>query len=85
MAPALGGVGLTDYIKVPGTGSPGDYDMVAQLIIQLKAVGFTLLWSGVGSFILYKLVDLVIGLRVKKDAELEGLDITSHGERAYNP
>ena len=45
---------------------------------------FTLFWSGFGSFILYKLVDLVIGLRVRKDAEMEGLDITSHGERAYN-
>ena len=84
VAPFLGGVGLTDYTKVPGTGAPGDYDMIAQLVIQAKTVGFTLLWSGVGSFILYKLVDLVIGLRVKKDEEMEGLDITSHGERAYN-
>jgi Amt family ammonium transporter len=84
VAPYLGGVGLTDYTKVPGTGAPGDYDMLAQVLIQAKTVGFTLLWSGVGSFILYKLVDLVIGLRVKKDAEMEGLDITSHGERAYN-
>jgi Amt family ammonium transporter len=85
VAPALGGVGLTDYVKNPGSGAPGDYDMIAQFIIQLKTVGFTLFWSGVGSLILYKLVDLVFGLRVKKDAEMEGLDITSHGERAYNP
>jgi Amt family ammonium transporter len=84
VAPALGGVGLTDYMKNPGSASPGDYDMVAQVITQLKTVSFTLLWSGIGSFILYKLVDLVIGLRVSKDAEMEGLDITSHGERAYN-
>ncbi len=59
--------------------------MLAQVLIQAKTVGFTLLWSGVGSFILYQLVDLVIGLRVKKDEEMEGLDIASHGERAYNP
>jgi Amt family ammonium transporter len=85
VAPALGGVGLTDYAKNPGSASPGDYDMIAQLLTQMKAVGFTLVWSGVGSLILYKIVDLVMGLRVKKDAEMEGLDITSHGERAYNP
>ena len=51
---------------------------------QLKAVGFTILWSGVGSAILYKLVDLTIGLRVTQDEEREGLDIADHGERAYN-
>jgi Amt family ammonium transporter len=45
---------------------------------------FTLLWSGIGSAILYKFVDLIIGLRATKQAELEGLDITDHGERAYN-
>jgi Amt family ammonium transporter len=44
----------------------------------------TLLWSGIGSAILYKLVDLIVGLRVPVDAEREGLDITDHGERAYN-
>ncbi len=85
VAPALGGVGLTDYTIKPGEASPGNYDMAAQLLIQGKTVLFTLLWSGIGSLILYKIVDLVIGLKVRKDAELEGLDITSHGERAYNP
>ncbi|ACK50805.1 ammonium transporter [Methylocella silvestris BL2] len=85
VAPALGGVGLTDYTIKPGEASAGAYDMATQVTTQLKAVAFTLLYSGIGSFILYKLVDLVMGLRVKKDAELEGLDITSHGERAYNP
>jgi len=45
---------------------------------------FTLCWSGFGSLILYKFVDLTIGLRATKQAELEGLDITNHGERAYN-
>jgi ammonium transporter, Amt family len=84
VAPYLGGVGITDYTIKPGEASAGTYDMAAQVLTQLKTVGFTLFWSGFGSFILYKLVDLVIGLRVRKDAEMEGLDITSHGERAYN-
>jgi Amt family ammonium transporter len=51
--------------------------------IQAKAVLTTVVWSGVVSFIAYKLVDMVIGLRVPEDAEREGLDISSHGETAY--
>jgi Amt family ammonium transporter len=58
--------------------------MTAQLIIQAKAVGLTLLLSGIGSAILFKLVDLTIGLRVTQEEEREGLDIADHGERAYN-
>jgi ammonium transporter, Amt family len=84
VAPYLGGTGLTDYTIKPGFASPGDYDMKAQVIIQAKNVLFTLLWSGIGSAILYKFVDLIIGLRETKQAELEGLDISDHGERAYN-
>ncbi|WP_395664637.1 ammonium transporter [Methylocella sp.] len=84
VAPSLGGVGLVDYSLVPGTAAPAEYVMSAQVLKQFKAVAFTLIFSGVGSFILYKLVDLVFGLRVSKEAEMEGLDITSHGERAYN-
>ncbi|WP_148210789.1 ammonium transporter [Beijerinckia indica] len=85
VAPALGGTGLTDYISKPGSAVAGDYVMATQLLIQLKAVVYTLLWSGIGSAILYKLVDLLIGLRVSKQQELDGLDVSSHGERAYNP
>ena len=84
VAPALGGVGLTDYTLKPGTAAPGTYDMATQVLIQCKTVAFTLLWSGIGSAVLYKLVDLTIGLRVSVDAEREGLDIAEHGERAYN-
>jgi len=54
------------------------------VISQIVAVLATLVWSGVGSAILYKVVDLVVGLRVPADAEREGLDVTDHGERAYN-
>ena len=55
-----------------------------QMIAQIKAVSTTLVWSGIGSLILYKIVDIVIGLRPTPDKEREGLDITDHGERAYN-
>ncbi|GJE29710.1 ammonium transporter [Methylobacterium organophilum] len=82
--PALGGAGIPDYTTKPGELVLGAYDMTAQLIIQAKAVGFTLLWSGIGSAILYKLVDWTIGLRVTQEEEREGLDIADHGERAYN-
>jgi Amt family ammonium transporter len=84
VAPYLGGVGLTDYAAKPGSASPGDYVMATQVFIQLKAVLYTLAWSGIGSAILYKIVDLLIGLRVPVDAEREGLDVSDHGERAYN-
>jgi Amt family ammonium transporter len=54
------------------------------MIGQLKAVALTLVWSGVGSAILYKITDMLVGLRVSPEAEREGLDITEHDERAYN-
>ncbi|MCJ2047195.1 ammonium transporter [Methylobacterium sp. J-078] len=82
--PDLGGVGLPDYTSKPGELAVGAYETSAALMSQLKAVGFTILWSGIGSAILYKLVDLTIGLRVTQDEEREGLDIADHGERAYN-
>jgi Amt family ammonium transporter len=47
-------------------------------------VGTAVLWSGIVAFICFKVVDLTIGLRVPEDEEREGLDTTSHGERAYN-
>ena len=81
VAPYLGGTGITDYTAKDLVGA---YDMGTQVVIQCKAVLSTLLWSGIGSAILYKLVDLIIGLRVTTDAEREGLDVIDHGERAYN-
>lgn len=78
--PALGGTGIFDYT----TGKVADYDFITQMIAQCKAVGTTLVWSGVGSLILYKIVDIIVGLRATPDKEREGLDITDHGERAYN-
>jgi Amt family ammonium transporter len=84
VSPALGGVGITDYTINPGAAAPGAYDMAGQVLTQIKAVLFTLVWSGIGSAILFKIVDLVLGLRVPTDAEREGLDVAEHGERAYN-
>jgi Amt family ammonium transporter len=78
--PALGGTGVMDYVA----GKIADYDFAAQMISQLKAVATTLVWSGVGSAIIFKVVDVIVGLRVSVDAEREGLDITDHTERAYN-
>ncbi len=84
VSPDLGGSGIADYTSSPGTLVAGSYDMVAQVITQAKAVGFTVIWTGVISAILFKLVDILIGLRPVTDKEREGLDITDHGERAYN-
>lgn len=84
VSPSLGGVGLVDYSVTPGSAAPGAYAMGTQLWAQFKAVGLTLLWSGIGSAILFKVVDVIIGLRVTQEEEREGLDVTDHGERAYN-
>jgi len=84
VAPYFGGVGLVDYALKPGEAAPGDYSMAAQVLIQAKAVLFTLAWSGIGSAVLYKVVDLIVGLRVSVDTEHEGLDLAEHGEQAYN-
>ncbi len=81
---ALGGVGIPDYTSKPGELAVGAYDMGTAVWAQIKAVTFTLLYSGIVSAILFKIVDLVIGLRVPQDQEREGLDIAEHGERAYN-
>ncbi|WP_066269348.1 ammonium transporter [Hydrogenophaga palleronii] len=61
-----------------------DYVMGAQIWVQVKSVLLTIVWSGVVSFVAYKIVDMMVGLRVSEEAEREGLDITSHGETAYN-
>jgi Amt family ammonium transporter len=79
-APDLGGPGfVNNWFEM----KPGFESIAAQLWIQAKAVGVTLVWSGVVAAICYKLVDLTIGLRVPEDEEREGLDTSSHGEAAY--
>ena len=82
--PALGGAGIPDYLSQPGTLQVAEYVFGTAFMAQVKAVCFTIVFSGVGSFILFKLVDLIIGLRVSEEDEREGLDLAEHGERAYN-
>ncbi len=79
-SPSLGGTGIYDYVanKVAD-----GYSIGGQLWIQLQGVLTTIIWSGVVAFISYKIVDAIVGLRVPEEEEREGLDITSHGETAY--
>jgi len=72
VSPALGGVGVDGY------------SMGAQVLTQATGVAITIVWSGVVAFVCFKIVDLVMGLRVSEEAEREGLDTATHGERAYN-
>jgi Amt family ammonium transporter len=81
-APQLGGQGIFDYVTNKMSADP--YSIASQVLVQAKAVGTTIIWSAVVSLIAYKLVDIVIGLRVPEEEEREGLDITSHGESAYH-
>ena len=71
-APSLGGYGV------------GEYSIGGQVWTQIIAVVVTLIWTGIGSVVLYKITDLIVGLRVTQDQEREGLDLADHGERAYN-
>jgi len=79
-SPALGGTGVYDYVA----NAVAPYDMGAQVLSQLWGVGVSVVWSGVVSFIAYKVVDLTIGLRVSEEDERIGLDLTTHGEQAYH-
>ena len=80
--PALGGQGWFDYTVFPA--GVGEYDMAGQFLTQLKAVLLTLAWSGIGSAVLFLALKYTIGLRPTEEAEREGLDLSEHGERAYN-
>ncbi len=73
MSPDLGGVGFAEGVTISD-----------QVYIQTIAVGVTILWSGIVSYVLFKVIDATMGLRVKPDVEREGLDTSSHGERAYH-
>jgi Amt family ammonium transporter len=71
VSPALGGVGVDGY------------DMGSQVMTQTLGVLVAVGWSGTVSLVLFKLIDMTIGLRVAEEEEREGLDTASHGERAY--
>jgi Amt family ammonium transporter len=80
-SPSLGGLGACDYIANKCGVFPG---IGAQVWIQAQGIIYTVIISAVVAFIAYKIVDLTVGLRVPEDEEREGLDISSHGETAYN-
>ena len=77
---ALGGTGIIDYVN----NKVIDTEIGAQLWIQAQAVGTAIIWSGVVAFVVFKLIDMTMGLRVPEEQEREGLDTANHGERAYN-
>jgi Amt family ammonium transporter len=79
-SPALGGTGVYDYVA----NAVGDYSISTQLISQLWGVGVSVVWSGVVSFIAFKIADVTLGLRVSEEEERQGLDLSSHGEQAYH-
>jgi Amt family ammonium transporter len=80
VSPALGGPSVVSDWVTGKTEYPG---YLAQLWIQAKAVGITIIWSAVVAYVAYWIVNMFIGLRVPEDEEREGLDISSHGESAY--
>jgi ammonium transporter, Amt family len=82
--PALGGQGIADYTSQPGTAVFGYPGAAAQVLTQIKAVLVTVVWCGIGSTVLYLLVDKTVGLRASEESQREGLDLAEHGERAYN-
>ena len=84
VAPSLGGQGIADYTTTPGTLVAGTYDMAHQVWVQCQAVIITLLWSGIGSAVLFLAIDKTWGMRASQEEEFDGLDISDHGERAYN-
>ena len=63
---------------------PTDFSIAGQVWVQFVAVVVTIVWCGIGSAILYAIVNAIVGLRVSPEAEEEGLDLTSHGEVAYH-
>jgi Amt family ammonium transporter len=80
-APSLGGTGIWDYVtNAAGT----EYSIGGQFMTQLTGVVTTIVWSAVVSFVAYKIVDMLVGLRVTEEREREGLDVTEHGESAYH-
>ncbi|MUO79655.1 ammonium transporter [Agrobacterium vitis] len=76
--------GIFASASLGGVGYVGEQTMGGQVMVQLQAVVITVLWTGIGSLILYKIVDVIVGLRVPVEAEREGLDLASHGEAAYH-
>ncbi len=71
--PAFGGLGLGDGVTAGG-----------QFMVQLSSVAITVLWTGVASYVILKVIGMLVGLRVDQQDEIEGLDLSQHGERGYH-
>jgi len=83
-SPALGGPSFpVDWFSAKAV-AEADYSIVSQLITQAKAVGVTVIWSGIVAFVALKIADILVGMRVPEEEEREGLDTSAHGETAYN-
>ncbi len=82
--PSLGGVGVTNYLAFDNTVGAADVSIAAQTWIQIHGVLVAIIWSGVVAFVALMICKFTVGLRVTENEEREGLDIASHGERAYN-
>ena len=83
-SPALGGPSFpVDWFSAKAV-TEADYSIVSQLITQTKAVGVTVIWSGIVAFVALKIADILVGMRVPEEEEREGLDTSAHGETAYN-
>ncbi len=79
-SPSLGGTGVWDYVA----NGVAEYSMSGQVMSQAWGVAIVIVWSGTVSFIAYKIVDILIGLRVSEEVERVGLDVSEHGETAYH-
>jgi Amt family ammonium transporter len=78
--PALGGTGVWDYVA----NGVAEYNFSAQFISQFWGVAVAVIWSAVVSYAAYKIVDMIVGLRVSEEYERQGLDVSEHGETAYH-
>jgi Amt family ammonium transporter len=83
-APDLGGPGYVSDWVTAAMIKPADYSIMSQVVVQAQAVGLTIVWSAIVAFASYKIADIAVGMRVPEEEEREGLDITAHGETAYN-
>ena len=82
--PALGGMGVTDYLAADNSATVAAYCFGTQMTAQIMAVIVAVVWTTVVSLVALMICKAIVGLRVKEQQEREGLDIADHGERAYN-
>ena len=82
--PALGGMGVVDYLAADASVGAAPYAFGTQVYAQVMAVVIAVVWTAVVSYVALMICKVTVGLRVKEQEEREGLDVVDHGERAYN-